>query len=169
MSRLRLLATFVLSVTVLCFATACQRQAAVDTRADDERAIRTADAECLKTFQNKDAGRAAGCYTDDASLLPPNLPPVAGRDGIRATWSVLFATPGFAIDWHITKIEVARAGDLAYTVYGYEMSMQGPDGKPFADRGKDLAVWKKQQDGQWKIVADTFNSDLPLPAPTKTK
>jgi ketosteroid isomerase-like protein len=30
-----------------------------------------------------------------------------------------------------------------------------------ADRGKYLAVWKKQADGSWKIEADMWNSDLP--------
>jgi hypothetical protein len=25
--------------------------------------------------------------------------------------------PGFTIDWQIDKLEVARAGDLAYTIY----------------------------------------------------
>jgi ketosteroid isomerase-like protein len=29
------------------------------------------------------------------------------------------------------------------------------------DRGKYLAVWKKQADGSWKCVADMFNTDLP--------
>jgi len=41
------------------------------------------------------------------------------------------------------------------------MSMQGRDGKPIVDHGKDVAVWKKQGDGSWKMVMDTFNSDLP--------
>ena len=27
--------------------------------------------------------------------------------------------------------------------------------------GKYVAVWKKQQDGSWKVEADMFNSDLP--------
>ena len=27
-----------------------------------------------------------------------------------------------------------------------------------------MAVWVKQSDGTWKIVADTFNSDMALPS-----
>jgi len=166
--RYQLLGALPLSIGLVCLATACQRKAAVDSRAKDKRSIRAADADCLKAFEAKDAERAAACYTDDASLLPPNLPPVQGRPGIRATWSAFLATPAFAIDWHFTKMEVAAAGDLAFTVYGYEMNMQGPDGTPLRDQGKDLAFWKKQN-GKWKMAADTFNSDLPLPAPAKTK
>lgn len=29
------------------------------------------------------------------------------------------------------------------------------------DTGKYLTVWKKQPDGNWKIVRDIFNSDKP--------
>jgi hypothetical protein len=33
---------------------------------------------------------------------------------------------------------------------------------------KDMAVWKKQSDGTWKMVADTFNSDLAVKSQVKT-
>lgn len=170
MRRPRFTAILALSVSFLCFATACQRKATVDTRAQDERAIRAADAACLKAAHARDVERtASACYADDASWLPPNAPLATGREAIRAGWSKLLASPGFAIDWQITKLDISRAGDLAYTLYAYRLSMQGADGKSITDRGKDLAVWKKQPDGTWRIVADTFNSDLPLPAPAKTK
>ena len=26
-----------------------------------------------------------------------------------------------------------------------------------------MTVWKKQPDGQWKVVTDMYNSDLPAP------
>jgi hypothetical protein len=51
---------------------------------------------------------------------------------------------------------------------GYQLSLEGPNGKPINDRGKDMAVWKKQSDGTWKMIADTFNSDLPSVAPVKS-
>jgi hypothetical protein len=40
------------------------------------------------------------------------------------------------------------------------MALDGANGKPITDQGKDMAVWKKQSDGTWKMVADAFNSDL---------
>ena len=33
--------------------------------------------------------------------------------------------------------------------------------------GKFVEVWKKQADGQWKVVADMFSSDLPAPGEQK--
>jgi ketosteroid isomerase-like protein len=46
------------------------------------------------------------------------------------------------------------------------MTMNAPNGASIQDTGKDMAVWKKQSDGTWKMVADTFNSDNPLPPAT---
>jgi uncharacterized protein (TIGR02246 family) len=153
---------------IFLVATGCQRQTASDTHAADEAAIRAADAATLKAAQAKDVDRVISNYADDAVWLPPNAPVVQGKQSIRAGWSQVLATPGLSIDWHIEKVDVARSGDLAYTFYKYELKIRGQDGKAITDHGKDLAVWKKQGDGSWKMVADTFNSDMPA-APSQPK
>ena len=150
----------------VCFFSGCQQET-VDTRAQDERAIREADAATLKAAQAKDVDSAVANYADDASWLPPNAPMANGKADIRAGWLKLIGSPGFNIDWQISKLEIGRAGDLAYTIYSYQLSLEGPNGKPINDHGKDMAVWKKQSDGTWKMVADTFDSDLPAVAPAK--
>jgi uncharacterized protein (TIGR02246 family) len=155
----------------VCFCSGCQRQT-VDTRVQDERAIREADAATLKAAQAKDVDGAVASYAEDGSWLPPNAPMVNGKDEIRAGWLKLIGSPGFNIDWQIVKLEVSRASDLAYTIYSYQLTLDGRNGKPIDDHGKDMAIWKKQADGSWKMIADTFNSDLPsiapAPAPAKT-
>lgn len=163
MSRYR--SALILALSVCC-CSGCQQEA-VDTRAQDERAIREADAATLKAAQVNDVDGAVANYADDASWLPPNAPMVNGKTAIRAGWAKLIGSRGFTIDWQIDKLEVGRAGDLAYTIYTYQLGLEGANGKPFTDQGKDMAVWKKQSNGTWKIVADTFNSDLPLKAQAK--
>jgi ketosteroid isomerase-like protein len=79
----------------------------------------------------------------------------------------LIDNPGFNIDWQIDRLEVARSGDLAYVIYTYQMALADAQGKTVDDHGKDLVVWKKQGDGSWKMVAESFNSDLPAVAPAK--
>jgi ketosteroid isomerase-like protein len=158
MSRHR--AGLILALSVWC-CSGC-RQDAVDTRVQDERAIREADAATLEAAQAKDVDGAVANHADDASWLPPNAPMVNGKGAIKAGWRKLLGSPGFNIDWQIDKLEIGRAGDLAYTIYTYELALEGANGKPISDHGKDMAVWKKQPDSTWKMVADTFNSDLPL-------
>lgn len=43
----------------------------------------------------------------------------------------------------------------------YDLAFKDPKGNPVTDRGKYLEVWKKQSDGTWKCIVDTWNSDLP--------
>ncbi len=159
-------------VMLLCglpfFTPACrQQQAPPDTRAADERAIRMVDDATKRAAQAKDAnGVVDTWYADDGSALYPNAPICTGKEALRVRWAAMLGIPGFDVDWQMTKVEVSRSGDLAYTPFTYQMTMQGPDGKLIHDWGKGLAVWKKQPDGSWKGEADMFNSDLPLPGTT---
>jgi len=61
---------------------------------------------------------------------------------------------------------VAKSGELGYLYGTYELSMQEP---VVHDTGKMVEVWKKQADGKWKCIVDTFNSDLPVPGSTDGK
>src|SRR5258708_34847642 len=81
----------------------------IDTRAQDERAIRTADAATLKAAQANDVDRAVANYADDADWLPPNAPIVHGKTAIRAGWAKLIGNPGFTIDWQINNVEIGRS------------------------------------------------------------
>jgi ketosteroid isomerase-like protein len=49
----------------------------------------------------------------------------------------------------------------------YQGTMNDAKGKPITDRGKYVTVWKKQADGNWKVVVDIFNSNLPAPEAAK--
>lgn len=58
-----------------------------------------------------------------------------------------------------TKVEAARSGDLAYETGTFEESFKDASGKPVRVTGKDVVVWKKQTNGQWKAIIDIFNTD----------
>ena len=156
-------------LALLSFTLACQPQAPPDTRAADESAVRDLDAQWSKAAAAKDAEGAASYYAEDAAVLPANAPIATGKEAIRGFWKSMVASPGFAVGWKTTKAEVARSGDLAYLIGTYELTVNDAGGKPVNDRGKYVEVWKKQADGKWKVVADIFNSDLPLPAPPEPK
>ena len=132
-----------------------------DTRAQDERAIRAADAAALKAAQSKDVDGTLANYAEDAAWLPPNAEMVTGKRSIRAGWAQFIDNPGFNVDWQVDKVEVARSGDLAYVLDSYQLALVNAQGKTTDDHGKDLAVWKKQADGSWKITAESFSSDMP--------
>lgn len=73
------------------------------------------------------------------------------------------------ISWEVKTIDVAKSGELAYLTEAWTATAKGPNGVPVPATGKLLEVWKKQTDGQWKCVADTFNSDAPASGTSSTK
>jgi ketosteroid isomerase-like protein len=129
--------------------------------ANIEQAIRDLDAQWSKAAQLKDVDKTVSFYSDDAIVLPPNEAMKTTKEAIRKIWKGLLESPGLAITWTTTKVDVANSGDMAYSSGTYELGMSDASGNLVKDRGKYLAVWKKQPDGNWKCGADTWNSDLP--------
>ncbi|MGB7266538.1 MAG: DUF4440 domain-containing protein, partial [Terracidiphilus sp.] len=73
--------------------------------------------------------------------------------------------PHTSVSWKWTKVEVAQSGELGYIYGSYKLTI-GASGEsgPVHDTGKFLEVWKKQPNGKWNCIVDTYNSDLPVPA-----
>jgi ketosteroid isomerase-like protein len=149
--------TLIFCLLLLSLATACQTKAT----SDDESALRKLDDEWSKSAGAKDVDKTISYYSDDAVVMPPNIPTLTGKEAIRTLWKSML-TPEFSGGWKATKVEVARSGDLAYVSGTYEFNEKDDSGKPITDKGKFLEVWKKQADGNWKCVADMFSSDLPV-------
>ena len=149
-------------ISLFSFLVVCAVSAA-DTKSI-EQALRDLDAQWSAAAGAKDLEKTISFYSEDAIVLPTNAPAAATKDAIRNTWKDLLASPGLAISWKTTKVEVAKSGDIAYTTGTYELTMNDASGKPVPDHGKYVEVWKKQADGKWKVVADIWNSDLPLPS-----
>lgn len=163
-------ATMCLGISLLVFSVGCARQdssSAADTQAA-EAAIRKTDADWVKAAQTKNPDAWMAFYSDDAIILPPNDPSANTHDSIRKGIAGLMSLPGLSLTWQPTKVEVARSGDLGYLHGTYQMSFSGPGGKTINDTGKLVEIWKKQADGSWKCIVDTWNSDLP-PAPAEAK
>ena len=131
--------------------------------------MRKLDAEWVKAAQSKQVDAWVAFYAEDATVLPPNEAMAADKDSIRKSVSGLLGAPGLSITWQPTKIEVARSGDLAYLYGKYEVSFDEAPGKRTTDRGKIVEIWKKQSNGTWKCVVDTWNSDLPAAAPAPSQ
>jgi uncharacterized protein (TIGR02246 family) len=109
-----------------------------------------------------DAAALSALYSDDAVLQPPNAPQAVGGAAIQAAFTELLATTPFtAIDIVVGGSEVSASGDIAWA-HGTYTSTNTVNGEPFDDTGKWLSVYE-DQDGRWVHVADTWNSDTPLP------
>ena len=139
--------------------------AAAICMAADDQALRDLDAQWSRDAGAKDLEKTVSYYAESAVVMPPNASAATTKESIRSAWKEMLTTPGAAISWKATKVEVAKSGDLAYVSGTYEETMTDASGKPVKDRGKYVEIFKKQADGTWKVVADIWNSDLPASAP----
>jgi ketosteroid isomerase-like protein len=93
---------------------------------------------------------------------------MTGKDSIRAGLKEEFSDPNSSLDFHTTKVEVAKSEDLAYSQGTYTYSSTDPKTKKAViEHGNYVEVYKKQPDGSWKVVEDIATQEAP-PAPAKT-
>jgi uncharacterized protein (TIGR02246 family) len=116
----------------------------------------------LECMNGGDAAGTAGVYATDGRLLPPNMDILNGRAAIEA-FCKEFTSVGAKLSFDL--LTVHEAGDLHVAVGTYTLDFQPPGMDPQHDRGKYIEVWKRDGDGQWRIVEDIFNSSLPAPTP----
>jgi ketosteroid isomerase-like protein/quercetin dioxygenase-like cupin family protein len=145
-------------VAAACLMAACAPTANVE---QEREALLALDREWSQSV--KDVDKFVSYYSADASVYPQGMPLVTGAGPIKETFTQLTSMPGFALQFSPAKADVSASGDLGYTTGTYEMTANDPAGKPVTEKGKYVEVWKKQADGQWKVVEDIFNADAALP------
>lgn len=155
-------------LSIVSLTVGCNKAVVPDTREADIRSVKELETMLVKDIATKNVGKVASYFAFDGSILYPNAPIISGRDNIEAAWKMVLSDPNYVLTFQSTNADVSKSGELAYTVGTYSLTMSSPiDKKPVTDRGKYLTVFKKQPDGNWKVVADMANSDLPLPGAAK--
>ena len=108
----------------------------------------------------KDMDKFMSYYAADASIYPPGMPVAKGTAQVREVLTKMSSAPGFSLEFGPAKADVSAAGDVGYTAGTYQGTMSGT-----TEKGKYVTIWKKQADGQWKVMEDIFNPDTGGAAP----
>jgi uncharacterized protein (TIGR02246 family) len=112
----------------------------------------------------KDPDRLAAHYAPDAYTVDGGANPVSGPN-ILTMFRTIASDPNFDMTFDGDKIEVAGSGDLAYVRGRYTDRFTDPGTNQVKqERGSFLTVYKKQDDGSWKVVED-FNATDATPQP----
>jgi len=77
-----------------------------------------------------------------------------GVADVSAAWSIFFSDNAPIMKWRPQIIEVLSDGTLALSRGPYRMIVKGEDGKTTEHWGTFNSVWRKQDDGSWKVVFD---------------
>ena len=129
-----------------------------ETSDDDTTEIQAASKAWSDADVAKDLPKCLSFYADDAERMVPGSYVISGKEDLRRAWEKhLAATKSFS--WTTAKIEVAGSSDLAYETGVYESKTVNEKKQPVTTTGKYVFVWKRQDDGKWKVVEDISNPD----------
>jgi uncharacterized protein (TIGR02246 family) len=144
------------------FSLAACKTAPLSLSEAETASIREIGNEFTKAIVAGDWAALAKLYTEDATLMPPGGPSVAGRPAIEAFLAGFPKVTEMSFDLD----EVDGRGDLAFVRGAYRMTMEIPGTPgPVMDEGKFIEIRRKQADGRWLVDVDIFNSNLPPPPP----
>ena len=124
--------------------------------AQDQAALRGMFDAAIRMINAGDWPAWAAQYAEDGLLQTPNAPTVKGRPELQE-WGHAFPKIEELV---FSGVEVRGEGSLAWGTSGYTLRVKGQA----PDTGKQLVVFRRAADGLWKIVAASFNSDLPVPS-----
>jgi ketosteroid isomerase-like protein len=124
-----------------------------------EAAVRKLTQDWAQACNSKQLDDLVSLYAVDAIVLRPNVPPVRGTAAIREFFFGLLDA-GFG-DVEMEHLRAEVFGDIAYDAGRCKMLVPFTVGKRREERGKYLLTLARQE-GDWKVLADCWSSDLSL-------
>lgn len=108
-----------------------------------------------EAYRQADPDGVAALYWPDAYYLSPNSEIDQGDVRSHFTW-LADMEPGQGPHISFEIVDRAVDGDLGYDIGIYTIRRDDHPGPP--SRGKFIVIWKRGDDGTWKIHADGFSA-----------
>jgi ketosteroid isomerase-like protein len=119
--------------------------------------LRQLEGEFMKATAERGSAGYMSYYADDSVEVPNGGPIIQGKVNIAKGMGFL-DQKGNHLTWTPVGADISASGDLGYTYGTYEFRSKDKGGKLVIDHGKYTSIWKKQQDGSWKVVLDMGNA-----------
>ncbi|MGA7987635.1 MAG: DUF4440 domain-containing protein [Candidatus Dormiibacterota bacterium] len=127
---------------------------------EDQATLLRRDAEWAQAAsEGTDIERILSYWTEDAVVLAPGLPAVAGKDALRSYVEASLRMPGFKISWTSTDVVVSPDGRLAYMFGANAVTVDRPDGVPTTSTGRAVTIWRRDADDEWRCAVDIWNAE----------
>jgi len=140
-------------ITFVSFSGCTSRE--IDLREQAKKEIISADLAMSDHAVKEGFHAALLAYADDSVIKPSEGEfPVIGKAALIKYWEGKEDVK--AITWAPFRAEAAKSGDMGYTFGNWKFA-----DKDSAFYGIYYTIWKKQQDGKWKFVADGGNNTPP--------
>ncbi|HWR36774.1 MAG TPA: nuclear transport factor 2 family protein [Clostridia bacterium] len=129
---------------------------------DIENRIQSMTQLFVRCYNEGDFETLASQFTNESVVLPPNQRSAPGISAIRELFKWFHDAGANNLKLDVTNI--VQGTEMVLVSGTYSITMPLPSGTHFHDRGKYLTNYQRQNNGDYKIIFDCWNSDLP-PAP----
>ncbi len=126
---------------------------------DDAAALMQTSREWAKAVAGGDVEVILSYWANDAVVMAPDQPAVAGKEALRAFVLGMQKIPGFSITWEPERAVISASGDLGYLIEHNRVTLTGTDGTVTTQFGKAVTIWRKDASGAWKCVVDAWNNN----------
>jgi uncharacterized protein (TIGR02246 family) len=114
-----------------------------------------------EAFTRGDFKSVGEMYAEDAIVFPPDADMVQGRAAIQAFWKSVYDSGAKGAS--LSVVDVQSSGDVAAEVGRAYLTVTAPNQPEVRQHVKYVVVWKRQNDGSWKLYRDIWNA-APAPA-----
>ncbi len=149
------------AVATLNLLVACEPDRHEKVGGSDEMAIMTVIDELTDAYVARDWNEFAGHFTDDGVWMPPGLAPLSGKD---EWWSFVqqWWDSSEIRDMGVTTEELVVIGSWAIERHTeFQVVVFGDDSEPVSLYFKGIWIFRRQDDGTWKIAQYIWNETVP--------
>ncbi len=120
--------------------------------ADPAAEVRCAEIAFSLSVERQDLEAFRSFLDPDARFVGASV--LRGPEAIVAAWSVLFADAGPRLAWRPRIVEVLESGDYALSRGPFRQRSRSEDGATHETWGTFNSVWRRGEDGRWRVVFD---------------
>jgi ketosteroid isomerase-like protein len=90
-------------------------------------------------------------------MLVAGAYPIVGKAIIFEVMDEAFSPGNYSLRWEPMNADVSKDGAMGYTYGKYVRTLKDSEGNVNTKEGKYTSIWKKQDNGEWKIALDMGN------------
>jgi uncharacterized protein (TIGR02246 family) len=132
--------------------------------ADDEAAIKSTLASYNQALNGGKTAEVLPLYTDDGVFMPPYSQSAVGKDAVRKAYDAVFNELKFRVKFTIAELVVIGPIWAYVRTNSAGTTDHHSTGKTAAEANQELFIFRKGDDGQWRIARYSFSPTNPAVA-----
>ena len=141
-----------LVIIVLLAFTSCKAQDVPQQKLENELAGIVKN--WFKYFNANDADKLVELYDDSAIYASHDFPLTVGKANINELYNTVFQLKPSVIS---NTVKTSVEGNIGIVLGEFEFKATTLEGKAVKDDGRFLVIYKKFEDGKWRIIYDMDN------------